>query len=76
MTATVEFSNRYYLLQGEMEKWCERHICENPPYTNWVYSKPTEWEGLGNWCMASAFGTTFFYFKNESDATLFTLKWK
>jgi hypothetical protein len=76
MTTTVEFSKDHYHLQGEMETWCGQHISKNPPYSNWVYSKPTDWEGMGNWCMTSAFGSTFFYFRNESDAIMFTLKWK
>lgn len=75
MTITVEFDRRYYHLQREMEEWCNTYIGENPRYTNWVYSEPKEWEGLGTWCLASMFGTTFFYFKNEADATLFALKW-
>ncbi len=76
MTTTVELGKDHYHLQSNMEAWCTQHIGKNPRYTNWVYSQPKDWEGLGTWCMNSAFGTTFFYFKNESDATLFTLKWK
>ena len=76
MTTTVEFGKDRYHLQGEMEEWCEHNIGCNPRYSNHVWSKPVEWEGLGTWCMASAFGTTFFYFKNHDDATFFALKWK
>ncbi len=72
----VEFGKDYYHLQGEMESWCNRNIGSNPPYRNWVSSKPGSWEGLGTWCMSSMFGNTFFYFKNEKDASAFILKWK
>lgn len=75
MTTTVEFSKDKYHLQGAMETWCNEHINSNPPYKNWVASKPKTWDGMGTWCMASGFGTTFFYFKNESDATAFALRW-
>jgi hypothetical protein len=75
MTTTVELDRRHYHLQNAMTKWCEDNIGQNPTYRNWVYSEPNNWEGLGNWCIASMFGYTFFYFKNESDAIIFTLKW-
>lgn len=75
MTITVEFRNDRYHQQGEMERWCNENINHNPPYKIWVSGKPRTWEGLGTWCMASAFGTTFFYFKNEKDATAFLLRW-
>lgn len=77
MTITVEFGKDKYHLQRQMEEWCTEHISQNPRYKNWVFMKPKdgEWEGLGQWCMDSAFGNTFFYFKNESDATMFTLRW-
>ena len=75
MTITIEFGKDKYHLQHEMEMWCTKHISENPIYRNWVSSKPKEWEGLGNWAMSSMFGNTFFYFKNEADATAFALRW-
>lgn len=76
MTHTVEFGKDHYHLQRDMEKWCTEHIYDNPAYTNWVFSEPKEWEGLGKWCIASAFGNTFFYFKDSADASAFILRWK
>lgn len=75
MTITVEFGNSRYHQQGEMERWCSENINYNPPYKNWVATEPKSWEGMGTWCMSSMFGSTFFYFKNEKDATMFKLRW-
>lgn len=75
MTTTIEFGKDRYHLQYDMERWCTEHINYNPPYKNWVASKPRTWEGMGSWCMSSMFGNTFFYFKNEKDAALFLLRW-
>lgn len=75
MTYTVEFGKSSYHLQEEMAKWCGENIGSNPPYTSWVYDTPTEWEGLGKWCMTSAFGSTFFYFREDTDRTAFLLRW-
>jgi hypothetical protein len=75
MTTTIQFGKDKYHLQGEMESWCTKHIGENPPHKNWFYSKPNDWEGLGSWGMSSMFGSTFFYFKHEKDATAFALRW-
>jgi hypothetical protein len=76
MTTTVHIGKDKYHLQREMETWCEENINNNAPYRNWTSFAPTLWEDMGTWCIASAFGNTFFYFKNESDATAFTLKWQ
>lgn len=58
-----------------MVRWCNDYLGENPAYKDWVWAEPVTWEGLGNWCVSSMFGNTFFYFKNPSDATAFKLKW-
>lgn len=76
MTTIVEFGKDHYHLQDKMEEWCEHNIGCNPGYSNYVWSKPDGWEGSCTWCIASAFGNTFFYFKNHDDATFFALKWK
>jgi hypothetical protein len=73
---TVELDRTHYHLQTEMTVWCRDHFGPNPPYCDWVWSAPKTWEGLGTWCLASAFGTTFFYFKEEADMTAFLLKWQ
>ena len=71
----VSFNNRQYHLQNDMISWCEEHIGMNAPYRNWVASKPNSWGGMGRWCVASAFGNTYFYFRDEADATAFMLRW-
>jgi hypothetical protein len=73
---TVEFGKRHYHLQEEMIKWCKDNLGNNPRYSNWVFATPVDWTRLGNWCVSSAFGSTSFHFKNESDATMFALRWK
>lgn len=75
MTTIVQIGRDKYNLQLDMELWCVDNIGKNPPYKNWVYSKPISWEGLGDWCMSSMFGITFFYFKEESHARLFEQAW-
>lgn len=75
MTTIVQLGKDRYHLHQEMEIWCSKHINYNPPYKNWVASEPKSWEGLGTWAISSMFGSTFFYFKNESDATMFLLRW-
>ena len=74
VATTIVFGKEHYHLQREMEQWCEQHIGKNDRM-NWTFSEPATWEGLGDWCMASQFGNTFFYFKRDEDAMMFTLKW-
>jgi hypothetical protein len=69
---TVETTRRTFHLRGEMASWCVATFGDS---RYWVWNKPKTWEGMGDWCMSSAFGNTEFYFKNEADATLFSLKW-
>lgn len=76
MTTTVEFGKAHYHLQKDMIKWCDDNIDDNIVTQTWVSSTPINWLGLGRWCVSSAFGTTFFYFRDEPDATLFLLRWK
>jgi hypothetical protein len=61
----VELGRSHYHLQGDMTKWCKDNIGKG----GWL-----KVEG-GVWSVDSAFGTTFFTFKNESDMTLFLLRW-
>jgi len=76
MTTTVSFGKRKYHLQNEMIRWCEEAFGMNPTYTNWVFGEPVDWTDLGNWCVASMFGETHFYFKNDAEASAFILRWK
>ena len=61
----VEFGRDKYHLQGEMVKWCKENIGKG----GWLQAEGAVWS------VDSAFGTTFFKFVNESDATLFRLRW-
>lgn len=78
MTITVQFDKDKYHLQSEMTKWCEEFLGKNADGRNWIignYEDENEWH-TRTWALSSMFGNTFFYFKNESDATAFTLKWQ
>jgi hypothetical protein len=72
----VQLGKEKYSSQSLMESWCSENVGANAPYRNWVEDKPESWEGLGNWCMSSMFGNTFFYFRNEADAMKFEKFWK
>ncbi len=63
----LQFDKDRYHLQRDMVQWCEQNLGPGgytgvDPYTS-------------TWSWNSMFGSTFFYFKNERDATLFSLKW-
>lgn len=73
---TVEFGKENYHEQGIMINWCNKYIGTNPPYSDWCWATPDKWPKDNKWAIQSMFGTTFFYFKEEKDATMFILKWK
>lgn len=72
---TVHFGKSHYHLQGVMINWCNKHVGVNPPNDDWAWNTIKEWDREGPWCIQSAFGNTWFYFKNDSDATMFALRW-
>ncbi len=61
----VVFGRDKYHLQGDMTKWCK----ENIGIGGWLKEEGQVWS------VDSAFGNTFFKFNNESDMTLFLLRW-
>lgn len=75
LTTTLVLGREHYHLQRDMEQWCEQNIGKNKSNKNWVFNEPKSWEDLGDWCMSSMFGNTFFYFKRDEDAMMFALKW-
>ena len=66
----LSLNRDYYHLQEKMYAWCQ----ENLGLGGWS-AVPTAHNDV-QWGVASAFGNTHFYFRNESDATLFSLKWR
>lgn len=65
----IWFGKDQYHRQQEMYQWCINHLGIGGwgiPYRN----------GLERWGMDCNFGSTCFYFRDESDATLFSLKWQ
>jgi hypothetical protein len=63
---SVKLGREYYHLYRDLTIWCEKKF------------------GTGDWGEPSAdnlwgneiiFGTTYFYFRNESDAIIFSLRW-
>lgn len=70
----IEFGRDYYHLQDEMQNWCMRHFGNG----EWTSGPVKTWMGMHfiNWVIWCQFGTTFFQFRQESDAVLFALKWK
>jgi hypothetical protein len=63
----IQFGKDQYHLQRDMVRWCEQNLGPGgytgvDPYNH-------------SWSWNSMFGSTFFHFKNERDATLFSLKW-
>jgi hypothetical protein len=67
----VTFTKAQYHLNGAMELWCHHNLGPGGR----VYSDPGDWEENRKWAMTGMFGNTTFYFKNETDATIFALKW-
>lgn len=66
---TVTFGRDLYHLQDEMIAWCREQIGVG---TWWVLPQPP---ANMDWCVECTFGRTTFWFKRESDAVLFSLKW-
>ena len=68
--ATISFGRDRYHLQDEMVAWCR----ENIGVGAWWNSLPALPVGQ-DWSIQYIFGRTTFWFKRESDATLFALRW-
>lgn len=80
MSTSFEFGKDRYHLQKTMIAWCEEHIGPG----SWIFNQsPKDWTGLSAangepavWTISSVFGNTFFAFKDEKDATMFSLRWQ
>jgi len=72
----VQFDKHYYHLQNDMQKWCKEYIGPG----GWGNPEPIndiEYFDRDNlkWYIDCMFGNTFFFFRNDRDATLFMLRW-
>lgn len=61
----IEISKRRYHEVNDMVRWCTEQFGQG----GWL-AKPYD-----RWTLEQAFGESSFKFKDEKDATLFTLKW-
>jgi hypothetical protein len=70
----IQFGRDRYHLQGDMERWCRQNIGPG----QWTCGELNTWKGMTDrqWIIWSMFGSTFFQFRQESDAVLFALKWQ
>lgn len=76
MTTSIQFGKDKYHLQATMVKWCNDNIGRNSSIAmDWAWGKPKEWEEGSIWKIESAFGNTWFHFRDEKHAVLFALRW-
>jgi len=62
----IVIGKRRYHLQEQMINWCKNNIGPG----SWFKNEP------GNvWSVSSMFGSTFFVFNRDEDATAFVLRW-
>ena len=72
MNAQVQFGHDRYHQQTDMIDWCYKHI----GYGHWCWGGTVaSWEDNSLWQIHSMFGSTFFYFKHDKDATYFMIHW-
>lgn len=55
--------DQFYHRQDELQDWCTEHFGEQSTGTDL------------RWYRKFAFGTQFYYFKREQDASMFALRW-
>lgn len=61
----------YYHRIRDIENWCESHI----GLGDWSDRSEFRKDENLKWSISQMFGTTFIRFRNDIDATLFTLRW-
>ena len=72
MNAQVQFGHDRYHQQSAMIDWCQTHIGSG----GWHHGGDiTIWPVEDSWKVHSMFGSTFFYFKHDKDATYFMIHW-
>ena len=67
----IEFGKERYHTNDDMVVWCRENIGSG----GWVFANPDDWEEGRKWAISSQFGNTTFYFNDDKDATMFTLRW-
>jgi len=68
----IEFGKDRYHTNDVMINWCRKNI---DGFGGWVYADPGDWHEGRKWAVSSMFGNTTFYFNDDKDATMFTLRW-
>ena len=68
----IEFGKDRYHTNDAMVDWCRKNI---DGFGGWVYANPGDWDEGRKWAISSQFGNTTFYFNDDRDATVFTLRW-
>jgi hypothetical protein len=67
----IEFGKDRYHTNDAMIDWCRKNLGVG----GWVFSNPDDWDQGRKWAVSSQFGNTTFYFDDDRDATLFSLRW-
>ena len=67
MTTEIVFGKDRYSQSKDMIDWCVEQFGEGHHY------RPSDYRY--RWTIHQAFGNTHFYFLEESDAVLFSLRW-
>jgi hypothetical protein len=68
----IEFGKDRYHTNDVMINWCRNNISG---FGGWVFADPDDWDQGRKWAVSSQFGNTTFYFDDDRDATLFSLRW-
>ena len=68
----IEFGKDRYHTIDVMINWCRNNISG---FGGWVFADPDDWDQGRKWAISSQFGNTTFYFNDDKDATMFTLRW-
>ena len=65
----VKFGKDRYHQQQLMVSWCKQYLGKDDGWGS--YKK----DGKDRWGIDAGFGNTFFYFRDEEDASAFVLVW-
>ena len=67
----IKLGREYYHRIRDIEKWCLDNIGNG----DWAGQSDFREDSNLQWSNNQMFGTTFFRFRRDSDATLFALRW-
>jgi hypothetical protein len=71
MSVEIKLGREYYHRIREIEKWCETNV----GLGDWAALSDFREDKNLQWSINQQFGYTFVRFRQERDATLFTLRW-